>query len=204
MTRGQARALKEDARRYLVTAEDLPARLNPKRGPVGIEIGFGMGHSFGDWAAAQPDWLLVGIELYQPGIGACVNRLVSEDLHNALIVEAPAQEVLQRLGRGVADEIRIFFPDPWPKKRHHKRRLIQPEFLDQLADVVVAQGVVRLATDWAPYADWIESCFAQSVNFRPGGVETVRNTTRFENRGLKLGHAIRDFVFVRSDETAQH
>ncbi len=196
MTRAQGRALNEQSDTYLVSAHELQRQVSGSA-KAGIEIGYGMGHALLDWALSEPEWRLAGIDLYEPGIGACIHRMVEENVSNVVLLNSPAQEVLAELDPGSIDEIRIFFPDPWPKKRHHKRRLIQPDFVALLADVLVPGGVVRLATDWMPYAEWIEECFAGEPRFQSGAAESVRDVTRFEDRGLKLGHEIRDFVFVR-------
>lgn len=215
MTRAQARALADAATAFVV--DDI----TPLPGAhLGIEIGFGMGHGLLHWAAQSPQWQLYGIELYQPGIGALLNGLVKAQLTNVRILEAPAQLALHNLltrreGFGaearIIDEVRIQFPDPWPKKRHHKRRLIQADFLALLAQVVKPDGVVKLATDWQPYADWMREHFGASTRFRISherigrlhesdlgalheGQERV--TTKFERRGDRLGHDIHELHYV--------
>ena len=129
---------------------------------MGVEIGFGMGQALLDWAEQAPDMALFGIELYQPGIGALADALCKREIGNVAIVDMPAEDVFVQLSDASVREVRIFFPDPWPKKRHHKRRLIQPGFIAQLERVLEPGGVLRIATDWQPYAEWIEACLAES------------------------------------------
>ena len=175
---------------------------------IGMEIGFGMGQALVDWAQHNPSWQLFGIELYQPGIGKLCDQLDKLDIANVAVIEQPAQEVLQTLPAHAINEIRIFFPDPWPKKRHFSRRLIQPEFVQQLAQVTKLNGLIHLATDWQPYADWMRECFAQDTSFtqvldetrepdRKTGAQD-RPETKFEQRGERLGHLITDLKYTLS------
>jgi tRNA (guanine-N7-)-methyltransferase len=137
-----------------------------------------------------------------------LSRLKKLELTNVRLVQRPAQELFADLPPGRVNEIRIFFPDPWPKKRHHKRRLIQPEFLQQMHQALAPDGRVRLATDWAEYGEWIVEHFAAFAGFEVeldvirdafAAAETadqnVRDTTKFEARGERLGHRIRDLIF---------
>ena len=206
LTKAQARALDDYVPDYAIAPEQI---LETAAGrPVGIEVGFGMGHALLRWAADAAQWQLFGIDLYQPGIGALTDGLRRENLTNVRVLEYPAQEVFAALPDACVDEVRIFFPDPWPKKRHHKRRLIQPDFVVQLARTVKPAGVVRIATDWVPYAEWIRECFTESSQFATrmdrvrsassdSSAEDVRGLTNFERRGERLGHDIADFEYVR-------
>ena len=207
MTRAQSRAFDTLTPNYSITADAIVAQADDK--PLGIEIGFGMGHALLEWAAAVPDWFLCGIELYQPGVGALTDGLNRQELTNVRVIEQPAQLVLAALTDESVQEVRIFFPDPWPKKRHHKRRLIQPEFVAELARVLAPGGIVRVATDWAPYAEWMRECFATEPrltveldHIRGAEDEMItdsgRQTTNFERRGERLGHNIHDLVFNKS------
>ena len=154
-TKAQAAALDALTEQYRWASEDLDQR------PLGMEIGFGMGFELLAWAQQQPQWRLLGVELYQPGIGSMLSRLKKLGIENVRLVDQPAQLLLQLVSDESLSEVRIFFPDPWPKKRHHKRRLIQPEFLEQLHQKMHAGGIVRLATDWAPYAEWMVEHFVE-------------------------------------------
>ncbi len=203
-THAQSRAYADLLERYRISPEDL----GQCAGPVGMEIGFGMGAELLGWARQNPAWYLCGVELYQPGIGAMLTRLHSQQLVNVGIVDQPAQQVLAALPEHSLSEVRIFFPDPWPKKRHFKRRLIQTEFLQQLRRVMKVQALIRLATDWAPYADWMVEQFAEVSGFKlvedrlrradAASATTVRGTTKFEARGERLGHNIRDLVYEKT------
>ncbi|HCD27986.1 MAG TPA: tRNA (guanosine(46)-N7)-methyltransferase TrmB [Gammaproteobacteria bacterium] len=211
-TKAQTSALLTLKQRYRVNLEAVLATETP----IGIEIGFGMGQHLCVWAQARPDWCLIGIELYEPGIGSLLAELEREQIANVSYSDLPAQLFLADIPNERLHEVRIFFPDPWPKKRHHKRRLIQPEFIDSLARVLPTGAEVWLATDWAEYGDWIAECFHNNPHFDlvanqyrgPGddpasnasdGIELQRERTKFEQRGERLGHAIRDLIFARSD-----
>lgn len=200
-TRAQALAFEELAEAYRFKTTDLDGL-----DAIGIEIGFGMGLELIAWAEEHPELMILGVELYQPGIGSMLSRAAKQALKNIRLVDEPAQSLLARLPPSIASEIRIFFPDPWPKKRHHKRRLIQLPFLDQLDHALASSAVVHLATDWAEYGEWMAECFAQHPGFellsdqrqeeprrasasRPGGL------TKFEARGARLGHTIRDLRY---------
>jgi tRNA (guanine-N7-)-methyltransferase len=167
--------------------------------PLGLEIGFGMGQALLDWAERAPDWNLLGLEIYAPGVGSLLLGLAERELGNVRAIEAPAEMVLERHLAGTPlDEVRIFFPDPWPKARHHKRRLIQPAFVADLADRLRPGGTLWLATDWAPYAEWMRSVLAGEPRFEPAAEEPgARVETRFEARGLRLGHQIADLRYRR-------
>lgn len=179
--------------------------------PLGMEIGFGMGFELIAWAEQRPDWRLLGVELYQPGIGSMLSRLKKKKLSNVRLVDQPAQLILEQIDNNALAEVRIFFPDPWPKKRHYKRRLIQPEFLHLLHQKLAPAGIVRLATDWAEYAQWMVEHFAANPGFKllqddiraatqtpPSSVaDEIRSVTKFEARGERLGHEIRDLQYQR-------
>lgn len=213
MTRGQARALEHLSPRYLAAFDRAaldPQSLFGRRAPLGLEIGFGMGQALVDWALRRPDWNLLGIEVYQPGLGSVMLGLEDHGIDNVRLLEAPAEDVL---AYGVADasldEVRIFFPDPWPKKRHHKRRLIQPGLAALLVRRLRPGGVLWVATDWEDYADWISAVLdgEEALEAAPGGAacaegsaeptERQRPLTRFESRGLRRGHRVWDLRYLR-------
>lgn len=205
MTRGQARAFAELADRYLLSATEPllpPEAAFGRQAPLGLEIGFGMGHALLAWAAERPDWNLLGVDVYQPGVGAALLGLEREQLDNVRLIEAPAEHVLDvLLAPACLDEVRIFFPDPWPKKRHHKRRLVQPALARSLAERLRPGGALWLATDWEPYAHWmIEVLDAEPALERdrePRVTAERRTRTRFEHRGLSLGHRVWDLSYQR-------
>lgn len=214
MTPAQARALGGLAERFSVpdTGPLDQQRTFGRVAPLGLEIGFGMGQSLLYWAARRPDWNLLGLEIYQPGIGALMLGLEREELQNVRVIEAPAESVLEhRIEAGSIAEIRIFFPDPWPKKRHHKRRLVQPGFVALLARCLQPGGRLWLATDWEPYADWMLEVLerepllrnlAGTGAFAGAAVDSddtsARPVTRFEARGLRLGHRVWDLRYQRN------
>ncbi len=183
----------------------VPAALFGRRAPLAVEIGFGSGDHLLASALARPDTDFLGIEVHRPGVGRVLQQLEQLDLGNVRVLCADAVEVLRELlPPGEADEVVIFFPDPWPKTRHHKRRLIQPEFARTLARALRPGGRLRLATDWADYARQMlevmsaEPLFANAA--AAGGAiprPADRPLTRFESRGLRLGHQVSDFEFIR-------
>jgi len=173
--------------------------------PRTLEIGFGNGDNLGELAARHPERDYLGVEVHEPGIGHLLLRIEREGIANIRIARHDAVEVVSRwLPRGSIDEVLIFFPDPWHKKRHHKRRLVATAFLDQLARVMPAGARLHLATDWAPYAEqMLQACDASPwfANVVAGGGYAPRPETRpvtkFERRGLKLGHEVFDLLYKR-------
>ena len=210
MTKGQTSAYEQESSHYRVTLDELSG-LSCEDAPRKIEIGFGMGQALYEWASSQPQDQFLGIELYQPGVGSLVRQLTDGKVQNVKICEQPAQLVLAALAENSVDEVRILFPDPWPKKRHHARRLIQTDFLTLLFRVLKAGGRVVIATDWTPYADWIRECFAdfdkfsctaerlRSASEDSSSRDGARPHTKFEQRGERLGHDIHDFVFLKPE-----
>lgn len=174
-------------------------------GPLTLEIGFGMGHSLLAMAAADPDRRFVGVEVHEPGVGALLAGMASEDISNIRVLAADVTEVLPRVfAPGQLDRVQIFFPDPWPKKRHQKRRLIQNEFVARLAERVRPGGELWLATDWQPYARHMLSVLDAAPAWEnvAGPGKTVprpaaRPKTRFEARGLRHGHEVSDLRYER-------
>ncbi|OQA32570.1 MAG: tRNA (guanine-N(7)-)-methyltransferase [Betaproteobacteria bacterium ADurb.Bin341] len=172
-----------------------------------LEIGFGMGETTATIAATHPQNDYLGIEVHTPGVGALCKRLVEQNLGNVRIVQHDAVEVVREmLSERSLDGIHIFFPDPWPKKRHHKRRLIQPPFVALLASRLKPGGYLHCATDWQEYAEHMLEVLSaealldnQSDGYAPR--PQYRPRTKFEARGLRLGHGVWDLIFVRMDET---
>ncbi|ABA57534.1 tRNA (guanosine(46)-N7)-methyltransferase TrmB [Nitrosococcus oceani] len=167
-----------------------------------LEIGFGNGESLLQQARAAPERDFLGIEVYRPGIGHLLLRLKAEGLENIRVIHGDAWEVLQRaLPNPSLDGVQIFFPDPWPKKRHHKRRLIQPSFVDLLERKIKPGGWFHLATDWQDYAEQIKAVLSQHAGFNQltnEGQSTQRPRTKFEARGQQQGHGVWDLRFKRS------
>lgn len=201
MTQGQRRALEELAPRYLVDPEpnQWPAVFG-RNAPLGVEIGFGMGQATLDWAASQPHLNIVGIEIYRPGIGALLAGIERLGLPNLRLLEGDAALLLDsKFEAGSLDEARILFPDPWPKKRHHKRRLIQPRFARLLASRLRPGGRLLLATDAADYAEWMADVLAAEPLLAVAAPAGERPATRFEDRGRRLGHRIHDLAYQRKN-----
>ena len=174
-----------------------------RNAPVILEIGFGMGETTAAIAAAQPQNDFVGLEVHGPGVGALLNRVDAAGLANVRVIQHDAVDVIEHMIPAASLEgIHVYFPDPWPKKRHHKRRLLQPAFVHALAQRLSAGGYLHAATDWDDYAQEILATFsaepllantAADFSERPAW----RPQTKFETRGLKLGHGVRDLVFRR-------
>jgi len=158
-----------------------------------------MGETTAEIAKAHPELDFLAVEVHGPGVGSLLNRIEKEKLSNLRIVRHDAAEVLERMiGPGALAAIHLFFPDPWPKKRHHKRRLVQPPFVSLMKEKLSAGGIVHLATDWPDYADQMLEVFSQDEFFEKAKSGFVqRPTTKFETRGKRLGHPIRDLYFRR-------
>jgi tRNA (guanine-N7-)-methyltransferase len=207
MTRGQHRALDELADHQVHTVgSPTPSWTEVFGGdaPLGVEIGFGMGQALLSWAQQQPDWNLLGIEVYQPGIGALLLGAQRDGATNLRVLEGDAELAFEaNIAPASLDEVRIFFPDPWPKKRHNKRRLVQPQFIKLLVSRLKSGGRLLLATDWEPYAHWMLEVLngerqlenLSSADFAQRATERV--ITRFEARGTRLGHDVWDLAFRR-------
>ncbi|MFO1401784.1 MAG: tRNA (guanosine(46)-N7)-methyltransferase TrmB [Steroidobacteraceae bacterium] len=173
--------------------------------PCTLEIGFGNGEHLLARAAAEPQRDFLGVEVHPPGVGHLLMGAGAAGLANLRVIQHDAVEVLrEQIAPAALDEIEILFPDPWPKKRHHKRRLIQDDFAGLLASRLAAGGRLHLATDWEPYAAHMLEvlCRCPALENRGGDdgyapAPRVRAATRFERRGLGRGHAVRDLVYQR-------
>jgi len=203
---GQARALTELGPRFLLPFETAPTDWDAafgRQAPRVLEIGFGMGQATAAIAAARPDLDFIGVEVHQPGVGALLREIGTSGLDNIRIVQHDAVEVLRQMVPPAAlAGLHVFFPDPWHKKRHHKRRLIQPALVDLLASRLAPGGWLHCATDWDDYArqmlQVLGACTglansADGFATRPA----MRPMTKFESRGLKLGHGVWDLFFTR-------
>jgi tRNA (guanine-N7-)-methyltransferase len=172
--------------------------------PLIVEIGFGNGSSLAEAAANNPQHNFLGIEVHEPGIGHLMNILAHREIPNVRIFQGDAVEILRdRLEDGSVDRINLFFPDPWPKKRHHKRRLVSPAFADLVSRKLKSGGCFHAATDWEDYAFHITETFKTCdklylVDTRSTWkLASERSETRFEQRGISLGHKVRDLVFLK-------
>lgn len=209
MTTAQTRALTELSSKYLIDVSDLkpldPVAAFGRQAPLVVEIGFGMGKSFIQMAKADPDSNYLGIEVHPPGVGACMLTAEEEGVTNVKVIKHDAFEVLTRcLQPESIDILQIFFPDPWPKARHHKRRLINDDFLKLVTPLLRHGGHIRMATDWQEYAEQMLECLNRAEglsNTNPNGGYIPRPEwrplTKFEQRGERLGHGVWDLVFSR-------
>lgn len=172
--------------------------------PLVMEIGFGMGDSLLTMASENPSRDFIGVEVHKPGVGRILHEIAERRLSNLRIYRHDAKEILRDcIADNSLDCIQIFFPDPWHKKRHNKRRLIQAEFIEQLRPKLKPGGVVHMATDWVPYAEHMMEVMSAANGFRnaegPGEYSSARERplTKFEKRGQRLGHVVNDLVFER-------
>ncbi len=210
MTSGQERALEDLWPRFGVDYSPSPLSLDDlfgRRAPRTLEIGFGNGEHLAQLAAAHPERDFVGIEVHRPGVGHLLMLAGASNVTNLRVSVHDAVEVLDRqIPPASLDEVLVLFPDPWHKKRHHKRRLIQPAFAELMASRIVAGGVLRLATDWEDYAlqmlEVLRGAGPLFTNLSPTGDWVARPEerapTRFEKRGARLGHGVWDLAFCRS------
>jgi tRNA (guanine-N7-)-methyltransferase len=206
MGSGQVRAMEELGPAYVLPYAAQPldaAQAFGRSAPLVLEIGFGMGDATAAIAAALPDTDFLGVEVHSPGVGALLKLIGEQGLANVRIVRHDAVEVLDHMiAPGSLGGVHVFFPDPWHKKKHNKRRLIQPDFVARLCTRLAPGGYLHCATDWQPYAEQMLEVL--------GAEPALRNTaegyaprphyrplTKFERRGLKLGHGVWDLVFQR-------
>ncbi|MGH8129238.1 MAG: tRNA (guanosine(46)-N7)-methyltransferase TrmB [Steroidobacteraceae bacterium] len=210
ITRAQRRALDEFLPRWGIAYAPVPLDLDRVFGrlaPRVLEIGFGNGDTLIELAATSPGTDFLGVEVHAPGIGHCLLAIESRGLANVRLIAHDAVEVLEtQLPPASFHEILLYFPDPWPKKRHHKRRIVQPPFAALVASRLKPGGVFRIATDWEPYAEWmLEVLNAEpqlanvSAEGRWIGDPAARNPTRFERRGRRLGHEVFNLEYRRID-----
>ena len=207
MTRSQQRALVELLPRYGLATDTMiePAAIFGRSAPLTLEIGFGNGDSLATMAAQDPASDFIGIEVHRPGIGHLLLELERQGITNVRVFTADAIEVLDHcIPDNSLSRVLLFFPDPWPKKRHHKRRIVRAGFVENLARKLVAGGILHMATDWEDYAEHMlevmngvpvyRNCAGNgSYSQRP----SYRPVTKFERRGQRLGHGVRDLVFER-------
>ena len=174
-----------------------------RRAPKILEIGFGMGETTAAIAALHPENDYLGIEVHTPGVGSLLKTIEEEGLTNVRIVQHDAVEVLcHMIGHGTFDGVHVFFPDPWPKKRHHKRRLLQPAFVALLVKRMKRGAYLHVATDWQEYAEYVLAVLKNNPLLENTAMDyaprpAYRPQTKFETRGLKLGHGVWDVIFKR-------
>jgi tRNA (guanine-N7-)-methyltransferase len=206
LSAAQARALETLGPQYCVPYQKTALQFDAvfgRQAPVILEIGFGMGDTTATIAQTMPEKNFLGVEVHTPGVGSLLKLIGEKNLSNLRIVQHDAVEVLRdMIAPGSLAGVHIFFPDPWHKARHNKRRLIQPAFIEQLVTRIAPGGTLHCATDWEDYAQQMLAVLsaepqlqntAQTYAERP----EYRPVTKFENRGLKLGHGVWDLVFRR-------
>jgi tRNA (guanine-N7-)-methyltransferase len=206
ITHSQQRALDELWPRFgldFAPAPSRPADWFGREAPCTLEIGFGNGEHLLARAAAEPGRDFIGVEVHRSGVGHLLNGAAQAGLTNLRVICHDAVEVLrEQLAPGSLDELQLLFPDPWPKARHHKRRIVQPAFVALVGRALRPGGELHMATDWAPYAEHMREVLAASAGFTPcnSPAETTeaRDPTRFELRGVRLGHAIADLRYRRT------
>ena len=201
-TAAQRRALEELYPKYGLALSDRPldfSQVFAREAPLVLEIGSGMGETTAAIAEAHPETDFIAVEVHGPGVGSLLNRIEQHELSNVRVIRHDAVDVLQRMvSDGALAAVHLFFPDPWPKKRHHKRRLVQPEFAALAARKLAPGGVLHAATDWQDYASHMQEVFSREPLLERASVGFVeRPGTKFETRGVRLGHPIVDLYFRR-------
>jgi tRNA (guanine-N7-)-methyltransferase len=206
-SRGQQRAYAELLPRFGIPYEPRPIdfdRAFGRHAPRLLEIGFGNGDTLVALAAASPDRDFIGVEVHPPGVGHCLLAADAAGLANVRVIVHDAVEVMANMIPPASlDELLLYFPDPWPKKRHHKRRIVQPAFAALAASRLKPGGLLKLATDWEPYAAWMLEVLNASPGFENAAADggcvdrPERAATRFERRGQRLGHSVFDLEFRR-------
>jgi tRNA (guanine-N7-)-methyltransferase len=175
-----------------------PATVFGREAPLVLEIGSGMGETTARIAKDRPESDFIAVEVHSPGIGSLLKLIEKEQLTNVRVIRHDALEVLEKMiPDGALAGIHLFFPDPWPKKRHHKRRLLQPAFAALAARKLAPGGTLHAATDWQHYADHMLAVLQGEPDLRRAEGGAARPSTKFELRGLKLGHQVHDFLFRR-------
>jgi len=211
MTQAQKNAMTELWEHYGVDVDTNTRNLDldkyfPRQAPRFLEIGFGMGNALIEMAQNNPDNDYIGIDVHSPGVGSVLARIEEEGLTNVKVMCYDAMELLKRaLAPECLDTVYLFFPDPWPKARHHKRRIVRPEFLADIHRILKPQGIFHMATDWENYAEQmlqVTDAFEGLENTAGTGHYTprpdVRPLTKFEQRGQRLGHGIWDLVYKKT------
>jgi tRNA (guanine-N7-)-methyltransferase len=170
--------------------------------PVAMEIGFGLGHATLEMAQEDPGTGIVAVDVHTPGVSRLLSAVDELGLDNVRVVHDDAVDLLRtRVPEGSLDAIRIFFPDPWPKARHHKRRIVRPDLVALMASRLRPGGVLHTATDWVPYAESMLEVLTAEPSLRNAYDGTAprleRPMTKFERQGLEAGHEVTDLVFVR-------
>jgi len=208
MTEGQQKGLEQGTPLFVLPLADAPVDFDQVFGrsaPRSLEIGFGMGHSLLEMAAAAPEQDFIGVEVHRPGVGALLNGVLTQGLKNLRVYDCDAIEVLNRcVADNSLDRLMLFFPDPWHKSRHHKRRIVQASFAELVRSKLKVGGILHMATDWEPYAEYMLEVMNVAPGYRNLAEDgkcvprpTERPITKFERRGERLGHGVWDLKFEK-------
>jgi len=202
LTRAQALAMQTQWGNFSLQVES-ELRINdffPDKKQVILEIGSGMGEATAGIAEHFPDIGFVAVEMHNPGLGALLLLIIEKKLKNIKLIREDATHLLNNfIPDNSLDAVHLYFPDPWPKNRQHKRRIVQPEFVELIASKLKADGYIHIATDWQPYADWIKVRFDDNKRFNGGVIARPdwRPISKFEGQGLKKGHAVTDLKYKK-------
>jgi len=201
LTASQKKAIQTLWSKYVIETNECgvigyEGHFNSPQKELVVEIGFGNGMTLVSEALDNPEKNFIGIEVYKSGFGHCLNRIEKEKIKNIKLIYKDAVEVLKHnIQEKSLSQVNIFFPDPWPKKRHHKRRLINKDFLAVLDKSIKDQGIINISTDWKDYADQIETVFTKNKHFHLIDRDSRNQKTKFEVRGLDLGHDIFNYSY---------
>ena len=203
MTDGQAQAYEKYWSIYSLPENQkiYPKEVFPDSKSVIMEIGTGMGEATAEIAKTFPEIGFIGVELHKPGLGSLLNRINEYQLKNVRLVCEDARVLLEEfVDDNALDGFHLYFPDPWPKVRHWKRRIVQKEFVELIHKKLKSNGYIHIATDWVAYADWIRQRFDESKLFIGGEIEKpeYRPTTKFEGQGLRKGHRVTDLKYIKA------
>ncbi|RBW51131.1 tRNA (guanosine(46)-N7)-methyltransferase TrmB [Marinobacter sp. F3R11] len=210
MTEGQKKAYERSWPRFGLTREDGmidPRQVFGREAMLNLEIGFGMGRSLAEMAEAAPEQDFIGAEVHLPGVGALLKEIEDRGLENVRVYNIDANDVIDLcLPDACLDQVMVFFPDPWHKKKHNKRRLVQPGFVQRIRHKLRVGGILHLATDWENYAEHMLEVMGDAEGFantqEQGGYSPrpeYRPVTKFEKRGENLGHGVWDLLFRRTN-----
>ena len=203
MTRAQTLAMAQSWDRYAIEikSELILNQIFPEKTKVIMEIGSGMGEATAQIAKANPEVGYVAVEMHSPGLAALLILVNQMELENIKLIREDATYLLaNHIPDNSLDGIHLLFPDPWPKNRQHKRRMVQSEFIEMVGRKLKPGGFIHIATDWQPYADWIKVRFDKSGSFSGGVVDrpSWRVLSKFEGQGLRKGHQVTDFKYIKN------
>ena len=203
MTRAQTLAMTQSWDRYAIEikSELILNQIFPEKTKVIMEIGSGMGEATAQIAKANPEVGYVAVEMHSPGLAALLILINQMELENIKLIREDATYLLaNHIPDNSIDGIHLLFPDPWPKNRQHKRRMVQSEFIEMVGRKLKQGGFIHIATDWQPYADWIKVRFDKSESFSGGVVDrpSWRVLSKFEGQGLRKGHQVTDFKYIKN------